>query len=167
MTSRPGWTSGRELAVNKLATFNAFGDSSFKNLHVGLMRRTEPWDLIWEGVHWTSALAIERYEELKTWVNDVKALRGGTGKPTLFFDRCSGKWVNPFKAEQIECATTPELHSPGVTDSCATPAGSGRLDRRAHCPAPDVWRVVEITAGSSAHKSSRGERRWNEGRWLV
>lgn len=94
---------------NKLATFNPFTHASFKNLHVSLMRRSVPWDLVWEGTHSTSTLAVERYEELKTWVNEVKALPGGKGQPTISFDRCTGKWVNPLKAEQIECTTTPTV----------------------------------------------------------
>jgi YD repeat-containing protein len=93
---------------NRLATFNAFTNTQFKNLHVGQMRRTVPWDEVWEGIHASNLTAVAHYEELKTWVTDVKALRGGTGQPTISFDRCSTKWVNPLKAEQFDCTMLPD-----------------------------------------------------------
>jgi hypothetical protein len=43
-----------------------------------------------------------------------------------------------------------ELHSPGVTDICVTPAGSITWIVAPTAGTPGVWRVVEIAAGSSA-----------------
>jgi YD repeat-containing protein len=101
---------------NRLNGFNIFTDSHFKALHVVNVRRTVPWNMVWEANHNPgTAKNIKAKEELvdyKQWVKEVKALGGKTGQPTVSFDVCKQTefWVNPLetkKVEEIPCTTAP------------------------------------------------------------
>jgi YD repeat-containing protein len=98
-------------AVSGTGSFNIFTNPQFEALHVVNVRRTIPWNTVWEANHNASnTKAKEEVAEYKTWVKDVKALGDGTGQPTLSINYCAqgGSWVNPLKTtESISCHTAP------------------------------------------------------------
>jgi YD repeat-containing protein len=105
--------------------FNLFTNYYFEALHVVNVRRTVPWNLVWEAKH-DSGLNSTRQseikhelEELEAWIEDVKKLGfttkgkpNETGQPTVSFGYCgsgeAGTWLNPEKpTEPISCRTAP------------------------------------------------------------
>jgi YD repeat-containing protein len=98
-------------ALSGVGSFDIFTNPQFEALHVVNVRRTIPWNTVWEANHNPSnAKAKEEVAEYKTWVKDVKALSDGTGQPTLSINYCAqeGFWLNPLKTtESISCHTAP------------------------------------------------------------
>jgi YD repeat-containing protein len=93
---------------NHVSGFNIFTNSQFKALHVVNVRRTVPWNTVYEANHNPSnTKAKEELADVKTWVKDVKALSKGTGQPTVSIDVCGQTefWLNPLEPTKEEPCT--------------------------------------------------------------
>lgn len=97
---------------NRVSSFNIFTNQYFKELHVVNVRRTVPWDTVYEANHNpNNTVAKAELTDVTTWVKDVKALSKNTGQPTISIDYCAQgeKWVNPQNtAETISCKKAPD-----------------------------------------------------------
>jgi YD repeat-containing protein len=96
---------------NMLTSFNIFESSYFKALHVVNVRRTVPWDTVYEANHNPSnTVAKAELADVKNWVKAVKALSNNTGQPTISIDICNPaeRWTNPQNpTETLSCKVTP------------------------------------------------------------
>lgn len=95
---------------NSVSKFNEFTDPHFQALHVVNVRRSIPWDTVYEATHNPSnERAHNDFEDLKTWIKDVKVLSNNTGQPTISIDICGQTelWVNPITKVLEPCTKAP------------------------------------------------------------
>lgn len=96
---------------NTVSPFDIFTNPQFTALHVVNVRRTFPWNAVWEAKHSTipknKEVAEAEVTDFKTWVKDVKALGSNTGQPTVSFNYCAqgGEWVDPLEPAKHEPCT--------------------------------------------------------------
>jgi YD repeat-containing protein len=96
---------------NTVSPFDIFTNPQFTALHVVNVRRTFPWNAVWEAKHSTipknKEVAEAEVTDFKTWVKDVKALGSNTCQPTVSFNYCQqgGEWVDPLEPAKHEPCT--------------------------------------------------------------
>ena len=153
--------------------FDYFTNTYFKKLQVANVRRTVAWNTAYEAtravVPEESSLAKEgkieaeaNLKDVESWVTEVKALDGKTGKPLITIDRCLGGrvWINPLTHTQRSCSEAPEVTEYGdVVEKFLTTGDLAEVKQYT------AWNEPNNTAPSKSNGAERAEPTWDHAEW--